>query len=279
MALVNHNGELLDAHSPILGIENRSFRYGDGLFESMRVVDGQVMMLSRHLNRLMTGMSVLKLKADSDFSVEVWNDKIIKLCEENNCLDRARIRLTLYREAGGHYTPTISNIGYLIEAEKNETVFSNVDAKSLELGLFEEIRKPVNALGGVKTANSLIYVLAGLAKEKAGLDDMVILNESGRVAEVISSNIFTVTNGSVKTPDLDEGCVAGVTRDWLVAKIRELGIEVTETKLRLDDVHAAEEVFVTNAIQGIRRVSRFGESVYSHTLIQELCQLKPEVDL
>jgi len=278
MGLVNHNGEFLQSNAPILNIQNRSFRYGDGLFESLRVVDGVVVLLDRHLQRLASGMRVLKMNADPDHGIDFWKEQILRLCDYNKCLENGRIRLTLYRKDGGHYEPSNSDSDYLIEAETNHAVFSNPELDGLKIGVFEDILKPVNSLGGVKTANSLIYVLAGVAKEQNNLDDMLILNESGRVAEVISSNIFIVKNERVSTPSLDEGCVAGVTRDWLIAKMKAKGTTVEERSLSVADIHQADEVFLTNAIQGVRKVQRIGNTRFEGAFVSEVCRFKPEFD-
>ncbi|MBL4754703.1 MAG: aminotransferase class IV [Flavobacteriales bacterium] len=278
MGLVNHNGELLPSDIPILNIQNRSFRYGDGLFESLRVVDGLVVLLEHHLQRLTTGMNVLKMSADPDRGVAFWKEQILRLCEDNRCLDKARVRLTIYRKDGGHYEPSNADYGYLIEAESNATVFSNPELEGLNIGVFDEILKPINSLGGVKTANSLIYVLAGVVKDQNSMDDMLILNESGKVAEAISSNIFIVKNGQFSTPSLDEGCVAGVTRDWLITKMRANGTTVEETSLSIEDIQLADEVFVTNAIQGVRRVQCFGDSSFDDAFVREVYRFKPELD-
>jgi len=278
MGFVNYNGELAQSDAPILSIQNRSFRYGDGLFESLRVVDGQVVLLERHLQRLETGMSVLKLKADPDRNFDFWQKQILSLCESNSCLDRGRIRLTIYRKEGGHYEPVDSEFEYLIEAEANETIFSDPQLTGLHIGVYDEILKPLNALGGVKTANSLIYVLAGVAKDHHKFDDMLILNSRGKVSEVISSNVFIVKDGLVLTPSLNEGCVAGVTRDWLIAKMSTNGISVEEASLSTEDIRHADEVFVTNAIQGVRKVTSFEDSAYGDSLVSKICRYKPELD-
>lgn len=278
MALLNHNGEILTSDDPLISIDNRSFRYGDGLFETMRVVDGNVVMLDRHLDRLVKGMNILKLQVSPDLIEHIWNEEILDLCKDNKCLDSGRIRLTVYRKSGGYYTPSNSNIGYLLEAEGNDTIFSDENAEGLYIGLFDEIRKPINLLSGVKTANCLVYIMAGLAKVEQKLDDMIILNEKGRVTEVISSNFYCIKDGTVKTPALSEGCVAGVTREWLLEKMHSSGLNLKECELTLQEVAEADEVFVSNAIQGIRQVLSFQGTTYSNEVFNTLCKFKPELD-
>ena len=167
---------------------------------------------------------------------------------------------------------------YLIEADLNTTLFSDKEAEGLAIGVFNEIKKPINELGRVKTANSLIYVLAGIAMDQHKMDDMIILNQEGRVAEVISSNIFVVRNGKVSTPSLEEGCVAGVTREWLIEKMKDEGILVEQTSLSIENLYSADEVFVSNAIQGVRKVSKADDVEFLSELVEELFKFKPELD-
>jgi len=276
MALINYNGELLDGSQPLFQIGNRAFRYGDGLFESIRVMNGEVMMLERHITRLEKGLAVLKIAIGHTKDLNFWKEQILNLCEQNACLDNARIRLTVFRKGGGYYIPKEGGMCYLVEANPNTTVFSDKEALGLSVGVFNEIEKPINELGKVKTANGLIYVLAGIAREQYGMDDMIILNDAGRVAEAISSNIFMVKDSGIITPSLEEGCVAGVTRGWLIEKMVNEGIFVEETKVSIDDIYSADEVFVSNAICGIRKVSRVGDTEFSSEFVQGLLGLKPE---
>ena len=278
MALVNYDGKILNAAEPLLNIENRSFRYGDGLFESMRVIEGEVVMIERHIARLEKGLQVLKMSDGPAHDSDFWKEQILTLCEQNACSDNGRIRLTVFRKGGGYYVPEEYGFCYLIEADVNTTLFSDKEAEGLAIGVFNEIEKPINELGKVKTANSLIYVLAGIARDQHKMDDMIILNQEGRVAEVISSNIFVIKNGEVSTPSLEEGCVAGVTREWLIEKMKDQGILVEETSLSIENLYSADEVFVSNAIQGVRKVSKADDVEFLSELVEELFKFKPELD-
>jgi branched-chain amino acid aminotransferase len=239
-------------------------------------MNGEVVMLERHIARIERGLQVLKIVERSANGLNFWSKQILTLCARNTCLENARIRLTVFRNGGGHYVPEERGMCYLIEANLNTIVFSDRETVGLSLGVFDEIKKPINELGKVKTANALIYVLAGIAREQYGMDDMIILNGEGRVAEAISSNIFLVKEGRIRTPSLEEGCVAGVAREWLIEKLKDKGILVEETKVSIEDVYAADEVFVSNAICGIRKVSRVGDTEFSFELVKGLLELKPE---
>ena len=259
--LVCFNGSIVPADSWIMGPANRSFRYGDGVFESIRMHQGQLFFVDDHFERLVSGMYTLGL--DTTFlnplqlCTEMW-----ELCSQSG-FATARIRLTVFRNEGGNYRPSTDQCSYLITAEPLTDSVYTINEKGLRLGLYSEIRKPINSLSGIKSSNALLYVLAARHARDNGWDDAVMLNEHGRICEATSSNLFLVLpDKRILTPPVSEGILPGVMRKNLLRWFRENGYQAEEVILLTDDFYRAEEVFLCNAIQGIRWVIGFRERRY-----------------
>ena len=243
-----------------MGSENRSFLYGDGLFESVRFQDGTLIYIDDHLERLVSGMFTLGLDTTFFNPLQIC-DLMLELCKQNELVD-ARIRLTVFRDAGGFYKPSSDNCSYLITAEAINPLLIKND-KGVRLGLYSEIRKPINSLSGIKSSNGLLYVLAARYARENNRDDSIILNEHGRICESTSSNLFLVfPNNRILTPPISEGILPGVMRKNLIKWLRENEYQVDEALVLTDDFYRAEEVFLSNAIQGVRWVIAFKERRY-----------------
>jgi branched-chain amino acid aminotransferase len=267
--LINLNGQLFPSKEPIFGADNRAFRYGDALFETIRMIGGKLPLLHLHLPRLVRGCELLRLKMDKSFNADFFQQQINLLAEARG-ISEARIRLTLFRTAGGYYLPASSQTEYLIEIEKVEGQGFEYNEKGLSVDLFTEIEKPATQFSTFKTANALVYVLAAMHKKDRELDDCLLINSKSRVIESIDSNLFLVEKGELHTPPVAEGCVAGVMREHLISLAEKEGIAWHEMPLTLEELFSAEEMFLSNAINGIRWVEHYKSKQYSNDLSARL---------
>lgn len=259
---INFNGEFYAKDEFVMGISNRSFKYGDGLFESMRWSQGELKFTDLHLERIRRGMDLLKLQDHLKINSEFLHEKIEELVYKNRTGPHARARLTIFRNSDGLYSPVNNTIGYCLEVSKaNDWVYTG-QSRGLIIDVFDEVPKPINIISSIKTCNALVFVLAGIFKKQFSLDDVLILNQNGFLCEAISSNLFVVYQGKVYTPALSEGCVAGIMRQVVMALGRENGLEITEAQINPAILNEAEEVFLTNAISGIQWVMGFNEKRY-----------------
>jgi branched-chain amino acid aminotransferase len=270
---VNFNGQVLPADNMLLTVNNRAFKYGDGLFESMRLVNGTLKFADLHANRLQMGMKALKLEGYSLLDSWFLKEKAEELAVWNKA-KHGRLRLTVYRDSDGLYTPTENRSAWCLELVPDEFSGYRLNQKGLIMDVYTELLKPVNFLSNYKTCNALTYVMAGLHKTEHRLDDVFLLNQQGFLCETISSNVFVWYQDHLYTPALSEGCVAGIMRQVVINICVARGIPVTEAQINPDILHQAEEVFVTNATRGIQWVIGYGIKRYfnglSKTLIDEL---------
>nr|WP_121273718.1 aminotransferase class IV [Pedobacter schmidteae] len=265
-----HNDEFVLINHPILTAANRGFKYGDGLFETIRMCNGKLKFAEMHADRLRAGMKALKMDGSTLLDEYFLKQKTAELCKKNKLKDNVRFRLSVYRAGDGLYTPNSNKSGYVLEASSLEENNYELNRKGLIIDVFDELTKPVNSLSNYKTSSSLLYVMAGLYKKQHQLDDVFILNQHGFLCESISSNIFVVYDKTIYTPALSEGCVAGVMRNVVMNMAKTHEIAVVEAQINPEILKAAEEVFVTNAISGIRWVMGYGRKRYFNEMTKLL---------
>lgn len=259
------NGHLISVYEPSVTFNNRAFRYGDSLFESIRTCNNKLMFLRDHITRIKLGMTVLRMNVPAEFNTENIQEQIINLLKHNTHAPNARIRLTVFRNDGGFYTPETNAISFLIESTEIEGAYE-LNQKGFWVDVYSDIKKSVNKLANIKTGNALLYVMAGLAKQSMRLDDCFLINESGTICESINSNIFLVKNGTIYTPPLTDGCVAGVMRKQIMALATQNKILVFETSITDYTLSNADEVFLSNSINGVQWVGQYKQKYYTNKM-------------
>lgn len=276
MLFVNFNGEILPADTKVLTVANRSFRYGDGLFESMRMLKGQLKFAGEHAKRLQKGMKALKMDGYSQMDSWFLKEKADQLASVNK-IKHGRLRLTVYRDSEGLYTPSQNKVGYQLEIQPLDEPRYFLNSKGLIIDVYTELNKPTNFLSNIKTCNSLVYVLAGIYKSQNNLDDVLLLNQNGFLCEASSSNVFVYYQNHLYTPALSEGCVEGVMRQVIIDIANKIGIPLIEAQINPEILYEADEVFLTNSVKGIQTVMGYGIRRYfnkvSKVLMDELNKL------
>jgi len=270
MTHINYNGKITDADTPIFTTKNRAFRYGDALFESIRMLDGRLPFLRYHYERLGRGMDVLGFDIPTHFSIIFFENEIKKLTQTN---DNYRIRLTVYRNDGGLYTPENNTPIYLIEAEQITDNQFTVNEEGLNIGIYPDFKLPLSPLANLKTSNSLPYVLAAQFCQKNNWDDCLMLNQAGRIAETFKANVFFVKNDTIYTPSLGEGCIDGVMRKVVIEILQEMKMEVIETQISTEKLSEFDAIFITNSTRGVQWISRiFDIKNYDKILVDEIVE-------
>ncbi len=272
--MLSFNGRIISRSGFCLPPANRAFRYGDGIFESIRVQQGKPLWIQHHYKRLSKSADKLKFNIDNDWSQEFFEDTIISLQNANhNSNTTSRIRFSLFRNDGGLYTPFTNNASYLIESEPLDQNQYVLNTKGISIVIYPDIQKQYNILSGIKSINAQLYVLASIHKRNNGYGDALILNEEGMVSEATSSNIFIYKNGKLITPPLTQACVEGVMRAVIINIVKEIGLPFEEEKVSPDDLLHADEVFLTNAVMGIKWVKGYDNKKFSNMISTELVKI------
>jgi branched-chain amino acid aminotransferase len=254
---VLHNHSFLPASQPVITAGNRAFRYGDGLFETMKVLRGRILLEDYHFERLFLGMKMMLIHTGYGFpDARSFSALLVELCRKNGCEDLARVRLSVFREEDG-------SAGFVAEASTLDEENNMWNEEGWKIGLYPYARKSMDALANLKTANYLPYVMAGLYARENGWDDALLLNAENNICDSSIANIFLVRGSEILTPALHQGCVNGVMRRHLCSLIKEEGYTLKQEEITENDLLQSEEVFLTNAVRGIRWVRSYGEKTYT----------------
>ena len=265
--MINFNGELLFKENIKLTTDNRGFKYGDGIFETIKVVHEKVIFWEDHYFRLMASMRMLRMKIPMEFTLEFLEKEILKTVAVLEKGASFRVRLNVFRKDGGLYTPKTNAINYLIEASE-----SNYKTKeTYEIDVFKDFYNYSGLLSTIKTNNRMLNTLASIYANENDLDNCILVNERKGVVEVANANIFIVKNNIVKTPALTEGCIKGVVRSKVIdILIKNKDFTIEETVISPFEIQKADEVFITNAIMGIQPVTKYKKKSFNTDLAGKL---------
>lgn len=258
--MVNFNGVLISSENIKLSLENRAFKYGDAIFETVKVMHKKVIFWEDHYFRLMASMRMLRMKIPLTFTLEFLEQEILKTVSVQETSDSYRIRLNVFRKDGGLYTPKTNNIDYTIEVNAN----SYQTKETYSLDVYKDFYNYSGLLSTIKTNNRMLNTLASIYADENDLDNCILLNEKKGVVEVTNGNIFVVKGNIIKTPALTEGCIRGITRNKvieIVSKNKEYTLE--EVSISPFEIQKADEVFITNVIIGIQPVTSYKKKTFT----------------
>lgn len=267
----NYNGELLEAEDFSVSSQNRSFRYGDGLFETMKYSRGKLHFWEDHYFRLMSSARILRMEIPMNFSPEFFLEQINELVKANHWEKRAiRLRLTVWRADGGLYVPENNEIQWLLEGVEMEEDLYPINEKGLQIELYKEHYKAKGLLQNIKSTSSQFFNVAGVYLKENGWEEAVIINDDKHVVETLYGNLFMVKGDKILTPALSTGCIKGVMRKQVIDIAQRMQKELEETTFSPFELQRADEVFITNAVKGIQWVSGYRKKTYEKKVSAEL---------
>jgi branched-chain amino acid aminotransferase len=249
---VFHNEELQPVEKTRWSPGQAGLICGWGLFTTLRIVRGEAFAYERHWRRLEKDSAVTRLPSVyTGARVRVHLQEVIRANQvEQGC---ARIYLIWNTVGGWKSDEKLPEVDLMIT-----TADVPKYPEIVRLTVREHGRHAASPLAGVKTISWLNSVWASAEAQRAGFDEVVLLNERGEVSECTAANIFAVKGDKVLTPPLSSGCLEGVTRGVLMEIAADAGTSVVEQTLRLEDLYGADEVFVTstnrNAI-GVKEIA------------------------
>lgn len=257
------DGKKIKTGTPLIEADNRTFRYGDGCFETIKLIDGRIPLMSFHMERLFFTLEELDMAAPPHLTAHRLEEQIIELASSNCHIANARIRLSFFRGNGGLYDADISYPHWLIQSWQGPELSGQLHSNGIDLGIYPDARKSCDRFSGLKSAQFLSYAMAARWAKKNHCNDAVVLNAEGRIADTTISNLFALIDGSWCTPPLTEGPINGVMRRYLLSAMHQQGIPVQEKCLTPEELADAREIMLTNAISGIRWVKRLGDFGYT----------------
>jgi branched-chain amino acid aminotransferase len=272
--MINFNGNIVDPNDNIL-TQNRAFLYGDGVFETLKIVNNKILFLEDHYFRLMASMRVVRMEIPMNFTMEYLEDQILKLVQEKALSASARARITVFRNDGGLYLPLTNEVSFLIYVSSLENSSYPLNSNTYEVDLYKDFYVTRQLLSSIKSTNKMINVTGSIFAQENGLDNCILLNDAKNVVEVLQGNLFMVLGKKLITPPVSEGCLNGVMRKQVLALAKKIeGIEVLEEIISPFDLQKADELFLTNVIIGIQPITKYRKKDFTsnlaHLLVQKL---------
>jgi branched-chain amino acid aminotransferase len=272
--MINFNGNMVAQDENIL-TQNRAFLYGDGVFETLKIVNNKILFLEDHYFRLMASMRVVRMEIPMNFTMEYFEEEVLKVIRENQFSAAARARITVFRNDGGLYLPKTNDVSFLIHATTLESALYGLNKAYYEVDLYKDFYVTKQLLSSIKTTNKLINVTGSIFAHENGLDNCILLNDTKNVVEALQGNLFMVVGKKLSTPPVSEGCLNGVMRKQILALAKKVeGIEVVEEIISPFDLQKADELFLTNVITGIQPISKYRKKEFTsnlaHLLVQKL---------
>lgn len=268
--LLFHDGHFVRDDQPLAGANNRGLRYGDGLFETMKVNQDRIQLLDFHMERFFKGIHLLGFQAPSFFQSGYLAEKILQLAHRNGHAALARIRLSVYRGDGGPFDPVNHYPHNIIQSWPLPATNHEWNETGLQVGWHELSRKAIDGLSNCKTNNYLPYLMAARSAKEHKWNDAILLNTAGRVCESSIANIFILKDGRLITPALSEGPVAGTLRRYIIEQAHLLALPVEEKALNQNECLDADELFLSNASFGMRWVASIGKKTYGNEFSRAL---------
>ena len=278
--MINFNGTLHSSADNLL-VNNRSFLYGDGVFETVKIVNNRILFLEDHYFRLMASMRVVRMEIPMNFTLEYYEEQILVAVKGNNLSGAVRARITVYRNDGGYYLPKTNTVSFLIEVVSLENTLYRIDKTSYEVDLYKDFYVAKQLLSSIKSTNKIINITGSIFAKENGLDNCLLLNDSKNVIEALQGNVFMVMDGKLITPPVSEGCLNGVMRKQILSLAKEIeNLEVLEQPISPFDLQKAEELFITNVIKGIQPITKYRKKEYGSIVAEALLiQLNAQVAL
>lgn len=279
MRYIIFNGKTIPSGTALVSSENRGLRYGDGLFETIKFCNNNLVMMNEHMARLWKGMQEMKIKIPIHFHPEKTEELILALLKKNN-YQYARVRITVTRGEGGLYDSN-NNFQYIIECWPLSTNYNTLNENGLELCIYKEALKICDNFSNLKHNNFLPYFMGALFAQQEKCNDALILNQHQRICDSSNANIFIILKETIITPPLSEGCIAGTIRKLLLQLLPELNYNIIQEPISQEIALNADEVFLTNSIYNMRWVAAIGDKKYINSItkniFEKIAQTKPHL--
>jgi branched-chain amino acid aminotransferase len=270
--MINFNGVILDSDFQ-LSVNNRSFLYGDGVFETLKIVDSTILFFEDHYFRLMASMRIVRMEIPMSFTLEFLESQILSLVNQLAIENSARVRITVYRNEGGYYAPNQNSVSYVVQAAPLSDKTYTIEKSNFEVDLYKDFAVTKQLLSTLKTTNKMIHVTASIFAKENQLESCLLINDSKNVIEAISGNLFMLMGNTLITPPISEGCLNGIMRKQIITLAKQFEtIDFVEREVSPFDIQKADELFITNVIQGIQPITKYRKKEFEIKLALQLLE-------
>jgi branched-chain amino acid aminotransferase len=272
--LVFLNGHFLPEAQAVVPVNDRGFLLGDGLFETMRVVNARPFRMAQHLERMTRGADFLKIKPP--FTPNELEKFAAQLVEQNKMPDSI-LRVTLTRGPGERgYSPKNAGTPTLVMTLHATPSLENPVEWNLVTSSFHILA--TDPLSSFKTTSKILHIMARAEAAEKGADEALLINTNGEVAETASGNLFWVYQDKICTVPTGRGVLPGITRAVVLEICQSLGLQVNKRVIKPEALRNSAGIFVTQSALGITPVSVFdGEPVAPSPLVDQIAQAYNEM--
>lgn len=268
--MVNSNGHITENNN--ISINNRGYRYGDALFETIKVVHDKILFWEDHYFRLMASMRILRMEIPMNFTMEFLEEQIRSTIASNH-LENAtvKVRLLIHRKEGGLYLPESNDVGFIITVDKIDNDFYLLNESDYEVDLFKDHYVSADLLSTLKTNNKVLNVVGSIYAKENNLNNCLVLNTNKSVVEALNGNIFILKGNILKTPPLSDGCLKGVMRKQIMDIVKTMPeITLLEESVSPFELQKVDEVFITNVIQGIQPITKYRKKNFGNEFSKKI---------
>ncbi len=270
--MINSNGKILSEEQAKLSVFNRGLAYGDALFETMKTLNGKILFWEDHYFRLMASMRILRMEIPMAFTPEFLEAQILELLTYHSSDSNSfRIKFMVFRNEGGFYTPQTNDITYFISVNSLDADLYLLDTTEYKVELFKDFYVTPGLLSTLKTNNKVLNVLGSVYAKENQYDNCLLLNTNKSIVEALNGNLFLVKGNSIKTPPLEDGCLKGIMRKQVLETLKKSpDLECVEASISPFELQKADELFVTNVIQGIQPITAFRKKTFTTSVSQSI---------
>ncbi len=272
--MINHNGTIIPIDDVSISPHNRGFLYGDGVFETLKVVNGKLLFWEDHYFRLMAAMRIMRMEIPMKFTPEYLEKELKETIISSGLIDKTcRVRITVYRSGAGTYLPEERGVGFYAFAKAHPHPFYLLDDTPYKVELYKDHYVNADLLSTIKTTNKALHVTGSIWAQDNGYDNCLLVNNEKNIVEALQGNLFLVKGTVIKTPPLKDGCLRGIIRKQLIEIIKLLPeYELQEVSISPFELQKADELFITNTIIGIRPITKYRKKIYVNTVASMLLQ-------
>ncbi|WJJ98241.1 aminotransferase class IV [Algibacter luteus] len=263
--MINFNGTIA-TEEQLISINNRGLAYGDALFETIKISHGKLLFWEDHYFRLMASMRIMRMEIPMNFTMEFLEEEIHKLLEAKLLKNQSsRVKLTVFRNEGGLYTPTTNDVSYIIDTKALSDDFYKINENHYEVDLFKDYYVAPSLLSTLKSNNKALNVVGSIYAKENNLNNCLLLNTNKHVVEALNGNVFLVKGNVIKTPPINDGCLKGVMRTQIISVVKSMpDYELLEDSISPFEIQKADEMFLTNVIVGIQPITKYRKKIFTN---------------
>lgn len=267
--MVNSNGTI-QQEATFSVATNRGFLFGDSVFETIRTLNNKVLFLEDHYFRLMASMRICRMEIPMQFTMEYFESQILSLIQHSNAAAN-RVRFSVFRIGDGFYLSSTNEVEFLVTFQPLENELYIFNETDYEVELFKDSYVTKQLLSTLKTNNKMVQITGSVFAHENGYQNCLLLNDDKNVVEALQGNLFMKMNNQLITPPIADGCLNGIMRKQILTLAKKVeGLEVIEKSISPFDLQKADELFITNVIQGVQSITKYRKKTYENSLAKEL---------